>query len=58
VRILAAIGIIAVAMLLKGYGGSLGVIGLVLLVTVLAHWCPLYQLVGLSTGSIERKEND
>lgn len=44
------LGLTLVTLMALGEIGAWGVIGLVLIVTGVARWCPIYGLLGISTG--------
>jgi hypothetical protein len=49
-RIVVGIALLSMLFLVEGSAKWFGLIGLVPLGTALIGWCPLYSLIGLSTG--------
>lgn len=49
------VGIGALSLVFVGPKSSLGLIGIVPLLTGLIGWCPLYSLIGLNTCPIKNK---
>ncbi len=56
-RIVAGLALLNIVLLVDGPTRWLGLIGLVPLLTASVSFCPLYAVLGLSTGPAERKES-
>ncbi|MCI0466302.1 MAG: DUF2892 domain-containing protein [Beijerinckiaceae bacterium] len=49
-RIIGGLGLLSMPMFMESNWKWLGLLGLVLLITALAGWCPAYGALGVSTG--------
>jgi hypothetical protein len=52
----AIVGLALIAMVFVGPQTPWGWIGVVLLVTALISWCPLYAIIGMKTCKVEEKK--
>jgi hypothetical protein len=50
VRVVAGITVIAAGLYFKSWWGAIGVVPLL---TAVLSWCPVYQLLGLSTSRVK-----
>ena len=57
-RIAAGVLLLSLVFVLKNEDGLWlwGLIGIVPLATGLINWCPVYSLLGMSTGKVEQKK--